>query len=70
MFIIFEGDPAQMSYVWAAVKLVGTIIALLQLSVTVTVKVLVCVIEGYPVSSAFRSKLYEATLVESDVETW
>ena len=59
-----------MSYVWVAVKVVGIIVALTQLSVTVTVKVLVYVIEEYPVSSAFRSKLYEATLVESDVETW
>ena len=59
-----------MSYVWVAEKLVGIIVALAQLSVTVTVNVLVDVIEGYPVISAFKSKLYDATLVESDVETW
>ena len=67
---MFVGDPTQISYVWATVKLVGIIVALAQLSVTVTVKVLVYVIEGYPVISAFKSKLYDATLVESDVETW
>ena len=66
---MFEGDPTQISYVWATVKLVGIIVALAQLSVTVTVKVLVYDIKGYPVSSAFRSKLYGPTLEESVVDT-